>query len=387
MLIVGGLAAVAVSACGSDDAGNGGSTAAASADTATQSTTSTSSPSGVVADCGQMIAKAKNPLEFKAPGGPIDATKLKGKRVTVISLGQSIPAIADLANQTKDAGEEVGIPVDIFDAKGDVRRMQQGMAQAVTTKSSAIILIGVPTDINEAALSDAAAAKIPVISELNNEPEPDQPGQGGGEKIFASTAPSYFEAGQLLACKAVVDTSGKANVAIFGAKELKPSAKEVEGMRSILEKCDGCSVSENTTQSAEWQTRLPGLAQSEIRKSPDLNYHLPLYDGMGIFVAAGVSQAGAGDKVKVATFNAAPAGLELVKQGPSVTADPGQPPGWMAWAGLDQAMRGMLGEPPAAPRIPIRFFDQENLASLDVKDQDALFGSEYKDGFRKLWGQ
>jgi ribose transport system substrate-binding protein len=137
---------------------------------------------------------------------------------------------------------------------------------------------------------------------------------------------------------------------------------------------------------AEWQTRLPGLTQSELRKNPDVNYLLPLYDGMGIFVTAGVQQAGKGDQVKVASFNATPAALDLVKKGPTFTADPGQNPGWLADGGVDQAMRGMLKMEPADPKVPLRFFDKSNLQGVDSNDQNALFGTSYKDGFRQLWG-
>lgn len=370
------VAAMVFTACGEDEPAGGGGASGGGGESGAQ----------LVSECQQTIDKAKQPIEFKAPGPPIDVSSLRGKRITLVSLAQAIPAVADQANQTRDAAQELGITVDIFDAKGDIRRMQQGLAQGVSQKSDAIILIGVPTNVNEAALEDAEAAKIPVISSLNNEPEANEPGQGGGENIYASSAPSYYEVGQWLACKAVVDTKGKANVVIFGAKELKPSAKEVEGMRSILEKCDGCTVDENTTPTAEWQTRLPSLAQSEIRKNPNANYFLPLYDGMGIFVTSGVRQAGAEDKVKVASFNAAPAALELVKKGPIFTADPGQVPGWMALGALDQAMRGMLGEEPGDPKVPSRFFDKENLQGVDVKNQDALFGTDHESGFRELWG-
>jgi ribose transport system substrate-binding protein len=379
VLLAIGLFALTVAACGDDDDDGGGGSGDATAGS------SSSGGDQIVSECQDTIDAAKQPLEFKPPGPPIDTSSLRGKSITFVSLAQSVPTIADAAKQTQEAGREVGIDVDIFDAKGDVRRMQQGITQAVSQQKDAIILLGIPTNVNQGALQEAADAGIPVVSELNNEPIADEPGQGAGENIYATTAPSYVEVGGWLACKAIVDTDGEANVIIFGAKELQPSAAEVQGMRDMLEKCSGCSVDENSTPVAEWQTRLPGLAQSEIRENPDVNYLLPLYDGMGIFVTSGVRQAGA-DNVKVASFNATPPGLELVQEGDIFTANPGQPPGWLAWGGLDQAMRGMLGEEPADPKVPLRFFDQENLEGVDVEDQDALFGDEFRDGFRQLWG-
>src|SRR5947209_20207828 len=110
--------------------------------------------------------------------------------------------------------------VHVFDAKGNVSLMQQGITQAVSQKQDAITLLGIPTDVTQPALTQAANAGIPVISELDNEPIPGAPGQGAGPHVFATTAPSYYEVGQELACKAVLDTKGKANTVIFGAKEL-----------------------------------------------------------------------------------------------------------------------------------------------------------------------
>lgn len=374
------LLALFVAACGSSNNKSKSSSSSAS------SSTTQAGDSQVVSDCQQTIDTAKQPLQFKPPGDAIDASKLKGKKITFVSLAQSVPTIADAATKTVEAGKQVGISVSVFDAKGDVSRMQLGINGAVAQKQDAIILLGIPTDVTQGALQKAKDAGIPVVSELNNEPDAGAPGQGAGDNIFATTAPSYVEVGGWLACKAIVDTNGKANVVIFGAKELKPSAKEVEGMRAQLAKCGGCKVSENSTPVAQWQTRLPGLAQSEVRKNPDANYLLPLYDGMGIFVTAGVQQSGSSDKVKVASFNATPAALDLVKKGPIFAADPGQPPGWLAWGGLDQAMRAMLKLKPGDPKIPLRFFDKDNLQSVNTSDQDTLFGSDYKAGFRKLWG-
>jgi ribose transport system substrate-binding protein len=374
-----GVLAVFVAACGGGGGGGGG-------DGASAKSSSSGDTSAIVSQCNDTLSKARQPLQFTPPGPSIDTSKLKGKRITFVSLAQSVPTIADAAKQTQEAAKPLGITVNVWDAQGDVRRMQQGIQQAVSQKNDAIILLGIPTNVTQGALKQAADAKIPVVSELNNEPDANAPGQGAGPNIYATTAPSYVEVGGWLACKAIVDMKGKADAVIFGAKELQPSAKEVEGMRSMLQKCSGCKVDENSTPVADWQTRLPGLAQSTIRRDPNINYLLPLYDGMGIFVTTGVRQAGAGDRVKVASFNATPPGLQLVQQGDIFTADPGQPPGWLAWGGLDQAMRGMLGEKPGDPKIPLRFFDGQNVKGVDVKNQDALFGSDFRDGFRKLWG-
>ncbi len=368
---------VAAAGCGSSSGGSSSSKGGGG---------SASSSSQTVSQCQQRIDSTKQPLNFTAPGPAFNASKLRGKRVMFVSLAQAVPAIAQDATATQEAGRVVGVAVSVFDTKGDVRLMQQAVQQAVAQKFSGIILLGIPLKVTQTALKAAHDAGIPIVSELNNEPQAGAPGQGAGPNVFGTTGPPRFDTGALLACKAVVDTKGSADTVIFGDKELEPSAAIVKGMRSILAKCSGCKVSENSTPTAQWQTALPGLAGSEIRRNPNVKYFLPLFDGMAIFVTAGVQQAGGAGKVNVASFNATPAALQLIKKGNVLTADPGEPNSWMAWQGLDQVMRGMLHMQPAKPALPIRFFDKENLASIDVTNEDALFGGAFRPGFKKLWG-
>jgi hypothetical protein len=41
---------------------------------------------------------------------------------------------------------------------------------------------------------------------------------------------------------------------------------------------------------------------------------------------------------------------------------------------------------PADPAVPIRYFDKSNLAGLNVNDGNALYGSSFIAGYKRLWG-
>lgn len=339
----------------------------------------------LVAEARSAIEEAKEPLTFAPPGPELDASRAEGRTVLVLSVDQRVPALAEVARYVRDAGRVAGVTVEVFDARANPARMQQGIRQA-TRQADAMVLLGIPIALVEQTLPDPG--RVPSVSVLNNEPLANAPGQGAGSaKVYASVAPSYFKGGRLAAYKAVVDRSGEANVVIFNTSEITPAKDVVRGFRSVLGRCTGCTVSQNDTPLAEWSTALTGKAQSEIRRNPDVNYLLPIFDGMGIFVTAGVDQARAGGRVKVASFNATPAALKLIQSGDVFTADPGQPNEWTGWATMDQALRGMLGLEPADPEIPIRYFDKSNLEGVDVEDEAELYGNpEFKDGYRDLWG-
>ena len=374
--------ALAATGCGGDDED------AAPTGPETAATETAAAGSGIVAEAQEMIDAAREPLEFEPPGPPIDVSEARGKRILVLSVDQRVPTLAQAAGVMQEAGRAAGVTVTIFDARSDVSRMQQGLDQAVR-QADAAILLGIPIALVGPGLKAAKDANVATVSVLNNEPEANEPGQGAGdENVYATTAPSYFKGGQLVAAKAIVDTEGEAKVVIFNTSEITPSAPSVEGMKSMLERCDGCEiVAENDTPLAEWSTALTGKAVSAIRQNPDVNYLLPIFDGMGIFVHAGILQANAADRVKVAAFNGTPAALDLILQGEAFTADPGQPNGWLGWHAVDQALRGILGEEPGDPEIPIRFFDESNLEGVDVNDLDEPYGNpDYREGFRELWG-
>jgi ribose transport system substrate-binding protein len=374
---IGLLAALSllVAGCGGNDNNGGGGGGS-------------SEQSPVVQRAKAEIEAASKPLEFKEPGPAIDAKKLQGKTVLILSVDQRVPILASAARSTQEAARAVGLKTPLFDAKGEFPKMAQGIQQAINQKVGALILLGIPAQALPGPLKKLKAAGIPSVSVLNNEPEADQPGQGAGPNVYATSAPSYKKGGALAADKAIVDTNGQAKVALINSKELLPASAVIAGLKSSLSKCTTCKiVSETSIPLTEWATKLTPNAQSIIRKNPDLNYILPIFDDMGIFVTAGIRQAGAAGKVHTAALDGTPAALKLVAQGDVFTADPGQPNGWLGWHTLDQAMRGMLKLKPGDPEIPVRFFDKEDLKGVDVNDIDAPYGNpDYRGGFKKLWG-
>jgi ribose transport system substrate-binding protein len=372
-------AALLIAGCGSDDDSSSDS---GKSTTATES----SGGSGIVAEAKKMVAEANKPLTFKAPGPAVDASKLKGKTLAIVTVDERVPILSIANKATAEAAKAAGIKVTTWDSKSQVNRMQQGIDQGVR-QADAIILSGIPIAAVGGALEAAKKAKIPTVSVLNNQPDPAAPGQGAGPLVGASSAPNYEHGGALVAAKAIVDENGKVNATIFDTKEITPSPDVVRGMKSILDKCSDCKVDMNTTPLAEWATALTPKAQSVIRKNPNLNYILPIFDDMGVFITAGIQQAGAGDRVKVAALDGTPAALKVIQDGDVFTANPGQPTGWLGWHALDQAMRLMLGEKPGDPEIPSRLLDDENLQGIDVEDIDAPYGNpKYREGFKKLWG-
>jgi ribose transport system substrate-binding protein len=138
----------------------------------------------------------------------------------------------------------------------------------------------------------------------------------------------------------------------------------------------------------DWSAKIPTTVQTTIVRNSDLNFILPIYDGMIQFVTPAITQANAGDQVKVASYNGSPYALDQIRTGNIVTMDVGEPMEWAAMATLDQAFRVMLGEPPASSEVlPLRVWTKDNVAEAgEPAGYLSGWGTDFKTGYETLWG-
>jgi ribose transport system substrate-binding protein len=373
------VAAVLVGGCGGD------SDSTTSATTGGASTQAEGNPD--VAAAKAEIEAARKPLVFKEPGPAFDANKLKGKKILIAIIDARVPILSAVGHAVQEAAKPIGIKTVIRDAKSQFPRMGEAVQQAIDQKADALISLGLPAEALPEPFQKLKAAGIPSVTVTTHQPDANAPGQGGPNRT-ANSAPDFSKAAHLMADKAIIDTNGKANVAIIQTKEIGISKTIVAGMQDALQQCSGCKVSSVTSVAlADWATKITPTAASIVRKDPNVNYILTIFDDMAIFATAGVNQAGAASRVKVAGFNGSPAALKLIQDGDVFAADAGQPSEWQGWHVLDQTMRTMLKQDPGDPVMPIRYFDDADLKGVDVKNEAALYGNpDFKDGFRKLWG-
>lgn len=345
----------------------------------------------VVQEMQQLIDQHSAQPQFKDPGPALDASKLRGRTIAVVAIDMRVPALAEVAGHVKKVAGDLGMQVTVYDAKSTAAGMQQGMQQAINNGAGAIISDGLVIELVKKEIKAAKDKGIPTIDVINTPPVPGQPGQGSDPNVFGNVAPDSLLAGQLIAATAITQTKGKAKVALMNTSELTVAPTMIKGMKDALGKCADCKiVDEKDTALNDWSTAIPGLAATTIRSHPDLDFLLPIYDAMALFATAGVQQAQAVGKVKIASFNGTAAALDLVKKGDVLVADPVQDNEWAAWAAVDQAMRGMLKMEPADPVLPIRYVNTESLKDVDTSSPQsvyaALFGDGFKTGYRTLWG-
>ena len=398
------LCAVVIAACGSSSsssssaAAGGGSTSSAATSAASGTGTSSASGTGTTASGGsggvaqakQLVSQEEQPPKFTGPTSKVDIAKAKGKTVYYVSLTEEIPALHEWGVVLAQQLQAAGVNVQKCDAKGSPDGITTCLTQALAAKPTMIIAQALDTKFIASYIAKAKAAGIKFVTAQTGTPGiPTVPGDDA-EVTF-----DYPQVGRILADWFVADsgcTKGGPQI-ITTTSSRQPSLAEVGGIQSEIKKlCPSLSVpSVQNVLIPDWPTKLATTTRSLLTANPNLNYILPLYDGMTIYMVPAINGIlAAKNKVKVASFNATPVVIqnELAKQSP-LAADIGGPNQWYGVALADEALRVLAGQPPVAnENVPLRLFTRDNVGTIDPKkDESTWYGSvnpicEY----HKLWG-
>jgi ABC-type sugar transport system substrate-binding protein len=401
-LVLAVVCAAALAACGSSSsssssaASGGGATTSSAATSAagtssgTGTGTTASGGSGGVAQAKQLVSQEEQPPKFTGPTSKVDIAKAKGKTVYYVSLTEEIPALHEWGVVLGQQLQAAGVHIQKCDAKGSPDGISSCLTQALAAKPDMIIAQALDTKFIASYIARAKSEGIKVVTAQTGTPGiPTVPGD------LAEVTFDYPQVGRILADWFVADsgcTKGGPQI-VTSTSSRQPSAAEVAGMQSEIKKlCPSLNVpSVQNVLIPDWPTKLATTTRSLLTSNPNLNYILPLYDGMTIYMVPAINGIiAAKSRVKVGSFNATPVVIqnELAKPSP-LAADVGGPNQWYGVALADNALRVLAGQTPVAnENVPLRLFTRDNVGTIDPKkDESTWYGSvnpicEY----HKLWG-
>lgn len=357
----------------------------------TAGATSTQSAAPTVTDAAAGLAEAKKivdqyrePPAWQGPDEPVDISGLAGKKVTYISVSNSIPVLKywsdALTRLLRDRG---GVRLNVLDAKGSVDEANKGFDQAIAQKADAIVFQALPPSLFQAKISRAKAAGIKVISANIGVPGKRDASQD------AEVSFDYVKVGQLIGDWMVVDSQGKGKGLVVSSDDVPASQPQAQGtLNEVKRLCPGCDMTTKDVQIPQWQSSIPSLFQTTVNSDPTRTYLLPLYDGQALPGLGAIRTAGAGAKVKVGAFNATPGIVEQLKDPASgLKLDIGGHNEWWAYACADQVFRVLAGATPVENyNIGLRIFDTTNADLIKGKDEFSWYGdSDYRTKFPALW--
>jgi ribose transport system substrate-binding protein len=372
ILLTGALMVLFMAACGGDDdEGDGGEAAP-----------------GAVGEATALVADAEKPITSGPPGPEFDASAARGAKVWFVSPVLAIDYSQQILRGVEQGAEALGATVRSFDGRFSPAEVSRGIGLAIQDGADAIIAHSLPAAVVAPALAKADAAGIKIISaEVQNPgpPLPDVP-----ETVDAIAGHSYSIPTRIMAAKVVEDSGGDANVLFFSASDIGPGSKQGTDtfVATMEELCPDCPVEVIDSPVAQWSGLTQRIA-SLLRSKPDVNYLVPIFDGMATTMIPGIQSAGAADRVKLVSGDATPSVLENLRSGVIVIGDVGQPNVWTGVGIMDQTARVLAGvEPLEDVGIQYRLFTENNVQDLDLEgDPTEWYGNvDFLADYRRIWG-
>lgn len=375
-------AALALAACSS----SAGSSGSSSGGTPASSSGATSSG---VALAKQAVTQMEQPPTWQGPTATVNVASAKGKVADLINLTEEIPALHEWAAVAQAQLTKLGVKANICDAKGTPEGITSCLTQDIAARPAVIVAMALDTDFIHSYIAKATAAGIKVITAQTG-----TPGIPQGTGAVAEVTFNYPEVGKMLGTWFASSSGCKGYPQIItSTSSRQPSAAEVAGIQAAVQQyCpSSTALSVQNVLIPDWPTGLPTVTRSVLTSNATLDYLLPLYDGMTIYMVPAIKQMHLSHPVQVGSFNATPVVMqnELAKESP-LSADVGGPNDWYGYALTDEIVRVLAGAPVVADeKVPLRLFTRDNLSSIDLSAKESTwYGTvNFACQYDKLWGE
>jgi ribose transport system substrate-binding protein len=386
-----GLVALAASACASSS-GSGRAPASSSASPtgspAASLRSSTGSAAGVAAAEAQLTQYEGLVTSFRGPGPALsDPGALRGKTFTYVPFFLEAPYFQAEVQLLKQAAAVVGMKMTVCDAQATPTGATACIRQAAGAKSAGIITDSIPYNFAGNAYAAAAAANIPVVAGDIADPVP---AELTGHAITMDMHENVV--GELVADEIIANSSGTANPLLVDEDDEDENfVTDNAILHQFAADCPRCKITQVPYHDTSLQL-IPTAVSTALLRDRSINYVFIHYDEpAGPLVFQGMQTAHATD-AKVVSMGAFAYGLQNVASGKEI-ADVNSDPATGAWDEADALFRMITKSeipPPSAYQLPIRVFDESNVAGLalttTVYDSGAWYtNGAYRTVYRRLW--
>ncbi|MBO0870154.1 MAG: hypothetical protein J2P15_16470, partial [Micromonosporaceae bacterium] len=136
------LATIALLAAGCSDEAPSSTAAAPSAGPA-----ASDSASGI-AEAQSIVDQYRKPPTWQGPDQSVNIASVSGKKVTYISVSNSIPVLKYWSDKVTALLKQYGnVQLTVIDAKGSVDEANKGFDQAIAQKADAIVFLALPPSL------------------------------------------------------------------------------------------------------------------------------------------------------------------------------------------------------------------------------------------------
>jgi len=388
---------IVLAACGSDSKATTTTAAGATTTTTGGATTTAAATSDIMAEATRISDLAKKGLVFAPTDSDVKSTDIvaqtgwlgpdstpapkKGVNLQIIICAPGT-ACETAGNYAAAAAKAIGWNAEVVPGAGTPESFTQAFDTALAKKPDVIMTMAVPDVLVGASLAKAKAQGVVTISVA------DAPNASGTDAYDAYVSYRMPLMHQINAYNIIAETAGKANVILINDSAFPNLVESNKQFQKVMSQCAGCTV-----KVVDWQitdaldpVKADSAITAALQANPDAT-HLVLPYSIGLSsVVEAVRKAGKTDKVKVVTKDGDEIGLKAVASG-GAAFDAGVSLEWVAYAGVDEAIRGVAKSgytPTEKLGLGVHLFNKDNTPADGQANFTQFF--DYKAKYLKMWG-
>jgi len=320
---------------------------------------------------------------------------VKGKKIVIISAGQSSISSSIPVNAAKEAAQKIGWGVTVYDSQLNPANLPNLMSQAIASGAQGIV-----ADFdcyNAKAQLEQAKAKhivvVPIYSYDCNDPFAGKPGTPplwtgypnygpAANKNLGAFAEQYgFAQGQAV----IAATGGHAKVIFFNDLEATVLYYTGTGFKNAIKQCAGCKiVDEVDFKGLDLGPTLQQRAATAILQHPEANaVKSPFTAATLLSIQPAVAESGRASKLYVMGGEGFQPELDLIRNHQGLNAVMISPSDWTGWAAIDTMNSLFRGEKPAFSGLGWELVDANHNMPASGPWEPAV---DFKAIYEKAWG-
>jgi ribose transport system substrate-binding protein len=393
LVLVVALAATVLSACGGGDSTTGGSSTSEPTATEGSEPTATEGSGG-----GSGLAGAEKDLQTAYSGyfthPPTEPNPaVPGKRILIISAGQSAEVDSALATKIQQAASMIGWTSSICDGKLEPGNFVKCMGQANAEGVDGVVNIGVDCQYVKPQMEQAVKSGIKIVGTFAWDCSETEP---GGPKLMTKISygnrfksePEAFEAlGRGAGAWAVVKTKGQGKILYLVNHEYNTLKLLQTGFKDAVEElCEECELDEEEWLGKELGPPLQSKTLAALTSNPEIN---AMYANTNPELGPSAALVQSGRQTEVASvggLGVAP-NFEAIREEQGLGATLASPGGWYAFAAVDTLNSLFRGQKPRDEGWGGILVDAEH--NLPPKGSEGYYeppNVDYEADYAKSWG-
>jgi ribose transport system substrate-binding protein len=307
----------------------------------------------------------------------------KGATVEILLCTGEAAACVETGKAADEAMKKLGWHTETIDGRGTPEGFARAFDLAISRHPAAILSVALPTAAVSAKLKEARERGIYLVVVADADKPP-----AGVTPYDAYVSSRQNVSTPIMAWSLIVRSKGKANVLQVRDPGFPVLVQAQDHFAAAFKQCSGC-----TLKTLEWQiteasnaTKVVAAIRAAVTSDPGVEYiQMPYSIGIP-FVLQALRQMGKSN-IQVVTKDLPAEGVKEVAEG-SVLYDIGNPLAWLAYAAVNEVVRGLSGAKPltiAQIGMGVSLFDKSKAPSSG-NAADWPGWPEYRQHYLKLWG-